>query len=83
MSGSTKGKLSLIALILMIFTSVYGFNNIPRAFFKMGYGSIPWYIIGGVLFFIPFAFMISELGSAFKEEKGGIYSWMEKSVGPT
>jgi len=83
MSKAAKGKLSLVALSLMIFTSVYGFNNIPRAFFKMGYGAIPWYIIGGLLFFIPFAFMVTELGSAFKEEKGGIYSWMERSVGPT
>lgn len=82
MSNATKGKLSLAALVLMIFTSVYGFTNIPRAFFKMGYAAIPWYIVGGLLFFIPYAFMVTELGSAFKEEKGGIYSWMEKSVGP-
>ena len=26
--------------------------------------------------------MMAEFGTAFKEEKGGIYSWMEKSVGP-
>ncbi|MDR2832544.1 MAG: glutamate/gamma-aminobutyrate family transporter YjeM [Streptococcaceae bacterium] len=82
MMAKTKGKLSLIALSLMIFTSVYGFNNIPRAFFKMGYGAIPWYVIGGLLFFLPFAFMVTELGSAFKEEKGGIYSWMDRAVGP-
>lgn len=30
--SNNKGKLTLIALILMIFTSVFGFNNIPRAF---------------------------------------------------
>ncbi len=75
-------KLSLTALILMIFTSVYGFNNIPRAFYKMGYASIPWFMIAGITFFIPYAFMVAEFGSAFKDEKGGIYSWMEKSVGP-
>lgn len=83
MTKTSKGKLSLIALVLMIFTSVYGFNNIPRAFFRMGYGAIPWYIIGGLFFFLPFAFMVTELGCAYREEKGGIYSWMEKSVGPT
>jgi len=74
-------KLTLITLILMIFTSVYGFANIPRSYYLMGYGAIPWYIFGGIAFFIPFAFMMAEYGSAFKEEKGGIYSWMEKSVG--
>ncbi|BCZ46335.1 glutamate/gamma-aminobutyrate family transporter YjeM [Clostridium gelidum] len=75
-------KLTLITLILMIFTSVFGFANMPRSFYLMGYGAIPWFILGGVTFFIPFAFMMAEYGSAFKEEKGGIYSWMEKSVGP-
>jgi amino acid transporter len=74
-------KLTLVSLVLMIFTSVYGFNNIPRSFYKMGYAAIPWYILSGITFFIPFAFMMAEFGAAFKNEKGGIYSWMEKSVG--
>jgi amino acid transporter len=79
--NATK-KLSLVSLILMIFTSVYGFNNIPRSFYKMGYAAIPWYIISGITFFVPFALMCAEFGAAFKNEKGGIYSWMEKSIGP-
>ncbi len=74
-------KLTLVSLILMIFTSVFGFNNMPRSFYLMGYSAIPWYILSGITFFIPFAFMMAEFGSAFKNEKGGIYSWMEKSVG--
>ncbi|MFD3155892.1 glutamate/gamma-aminobutyrate family transporter YjeM [Haloimpatiens sp. FM7330] len=79
-SKSTK-KLTLISLILMIFTSVFGFANMPRAFYLMGYGAIPWYILSAIAFFIPYAFMMAEYGAAFKNEKGGIYSWMEKSVG--
>ena len=79
--SNKKGKLTLVALILMIFTSVFGFTNIPRAFFLMGYSAIPWYIFGAICFFIPYAFMMAEFGAAFKEEKGGIYVWMQKSVG--
>jgi amino acid transporter len=79
MSKESK-KLSLMALIMMIFTSVYGFNNMPRSFYLMGYGAIPFYVISAIIFFVPFAFMIAEYGSAFKDEKGGIFSWMEKSV---
>ena len=75
-------KLGLMSLILMIFTSVYGFNNIPRSFYLMGYAAIPWFVVSGILFFIPFAFMVAEFGSAFRNESGGMYSWMEKSVGP-
>ena len=78
----TCNKMKLIPLILMIFTSVFGFNNIPRSFYLMGYSAIPWYIFSGLLFFIPYAFMMAEYGSAFKKETVGIYSWMEKSVGP-
>ncbi|SCZ78794.1 glutamate/gamma-aminobutyrate family transporter YjeM [Pseudobutyrivibrio xylanivorans] len=75
-------KLGLMSLILMIFTSVYGFNNIPRSYYLMGYAAIPWFVIAGILFFVPFAFMVAEFGSAFKDETGGMYSWMCKSVGP-
>ena len=75
-------KLTLVSLVLMIFTSVYGFNNMPRSFYIMGYAAIPWYILSGIAFFIPFAFMMAEFGTAFKNEKGGIYLWMSLSVGP-
>ena len=81
-NNEKQKKLTLITLILMIFTSVFGFANMPRSFYLMGYGAIPWFILGGITYFIPFAFMMAEYGSAFKDEKGGIYSWMEKSVGP-
>ncbi|HCM90836.1 MAG TPA: glutamate/gamma-aminobutyrate family transporter YjeM [Vagococcus sp.] len=66
----------------MIFTSVFGFTNIIRAYYLMGYGSIIWYILAAVTFFLPFAFMLSEFGAAFKDSKGGIYSWMAESVNP-
>ena len=75
-------KLGLMSLILMIFTSVYGFNNIPRSYYLMGYAAIPWFIIAGIVFFIPFAFMIAEFGSAFRNDSGGMYSWLSRSVGP-
>lgn len=75
-------KLTTISLILMIFTSVFGFGNMPRSFYLMGYGAIPWYILSAITFFIPYALMMAEYGAAFKDEKGGIYSWMSKSVGP-
>ena len=84
MSANTNSnkKMSMTALILMIFTSVFGFANMPRSFYLTGYAAIPWYVLSGLAFFIPYAFMMSEYGAAFKSEKGGIYSWMEKSVGP-
>lgn len=75
-------KLGLFSLIMMIFTSVYGFTNITRSFYLMGYAAIPWYIISGLAFFLPFAFIIAEYGAAFKDAEGGIYTWMSASSGP-
>lgn len=82
MENKSNSKLTLMSLILMIFTSVYGFTNIPRAFFLMGYSSIFWYVLAALLFFIPYAFMLAEFGAAFKDSKGGIYSWMSESFNP-
>ncbi len=53
----TIKKMSLIGLILMIFTSVFGFANSPSAYYLMGYSAIPFYIFSALLFFIPFALM--------------------------
>lgn len=84
MASNTKSnkKLTLVSLVLMIFTSVFGFANMPRSFYLMGYAAIPWYILSAITFFIPFAFMMAEYGAAFKDEKGGIYSWMAKAMNP-
>ncbi|HBQ7845133.1 TPA: glutamate/gamma-aminobutyrate family transporter YjeM [Klebsiella aerogenes] len=75
-------KMSLIGLILMIFTSVFGFANTPSAFYLMGYSAMPFYLFSALFFFIPFALMMAEMGSAYRKEEGGIYSWMNRSVGP-
>lgn len=80
-NNKTNKKLTLVPLTLMVITSVFMFPNVPRAFFLMGYAAIPWYILAAITYLIPFAFMVSEYGAAFKNEKGGIYSWMENIMG--
>ncbi len=55
----------------MIFTSVFGFANSPSAYYLMGYSAIPFYIFSALLFFIPFALMMAEMGAAYRKEEGG------------
>jgi len=50
--ASKSSKLTLVSLVLMIFTSVFGFANMPRSFYLMGYGAIPWYILSAITFFV-------------------------------
>lgn len=80
MANSNEKKLTTVALISMIFTTLFGFSNVPTSYMMMGYAAIPWLIVAAVLFFVPYAMMVCEYGSAFKSEKGGIFTWMSKSV---
>ena len=43
---SDQKKLTTGSLVLMIFTTIFGFANTPVAFEQMGYGAILWYILG-------------------------------------
>lgn len=74
-------KIGFWSFVAMIFMTVYGLANGQQIYYQMGYASITYVIIGVVLFFIPYTFIVSEMSSAFSEEKGGIFSWMRKSVG--
>lgn len=74
-------KLTTMPLIMMLFGTIYGFANVPRAFFMMSYGAIFWYILAALAYFLPYAVMMVEFGYTFRSSHGGIYSWMEKSVG--
>lgn len=40
----------------------------------MSYSAIPWYILSAFLFFIPYAFMMSEYGAAFRKKSGGMFT---------
>lgn len=76
-----KKQIGLFTLIMMIFTTVFGFANSTVAFYQMGYASIFWYILAAIIFFLPIAMMIAEYGSALPKAEGGIYSWLEAGLG--
>ncbi|WP_010495805.1 glutamate/gamma-aminobutyrate family transporter YjeM [Ligilactobacillus acidipiscis] len=74
-------KIKTKALVMMIFSSIFGFANTTVAYYQMGYASIFWYILAALFFFLPSSLMFAEYGASFKEAKGGIYSWLEGSIG--
>ncbi|WP_426385724.1 glutamate/gamma-aminobutyrate family transporter YjeM [Latilactobacillus curvatus] len=74
-------KINVQGLVLMIFGSIFGFANTTIAFYLMGYASIIWYILAAIFFFLPTSLMFAEFGSSLKESRGGIYSWLEASIG--
>ena len=78
-----KKNLLWYNLAMMAFVSVGGFGNIVNNFANQGLTVIvSWILIIG-LYFVPYALMVGELGSVFKESKGGVSSWIRGTFGTT
>ncbi len=77
-----KKKMRWYGLALMAFTTVWGFGNIVNGFgyFNGIHAVIPWIAVM-LLYFVPYALMVGELGSAFSSETGGVSSWINKTIG--
>lgn len=70
-------------LAFMAFSTVWGFGNVLNGFIYFnGIQVIFSWILMFALYFVPYALMVGELGSAFKESGGGVSSWILKTTGP-
>lgn len=76
-------KMKWTTLAFMAFSTVWGFGNVLNGFvYFNGIQVIFSWILMFALYFIPYALMVGELGSAFKESGGGVSSWISKTTGP-
>lgn len=81
---TTEQKISWYSFAFIVFSGVWGFGNVINGFSEYNglKAIIPWIIIFAI-YFIPYALMVGELGSAFKNEAGGVSSWIKRTIGPT
>ena len=77
-----KSNLSLWALVMLIFVPTFGFNNITTNAVALGPAAVPSWLLVCVLYFLPLTAIISELASANQNKRGGLYSWIDCSLGP-
>lgn len=75
---SERKLISVKSLAMMAFMTVWGFGNVINGY--AAYGGIKviftWIMIFA-LYFIPYALMVGEMGSAFKTAGGGVSSWID------
>ena len=70
-------------LAFIAFSGVWGFGNITNGFvYFNGVQAIFSWILVFVLYFIPYALMVGELGSAFKTSGAGVSSWINDTINP-
>ena len=83
MSQNNDKKIMWYTLALMAFSGVWGFGNVINGFSEYGglKAIVAWLIIFAI-YFIPYALMVGELGSAFREHSGGVSSWIHETIGP-
>ena len=72
-----KKKITWFTMAMMAFSTVWGFGNVVNGFvYFNGIQVIISWIVMFALYFLPYALMVGELGSAFKNEGGGVSSWI-------
>ena len=70
-------------LAFMAFSTVWGFGNVLNGFvYFNGIQVIFSWVFMFALYFVPYALMVGELGSAFKNSGGGVSSWIHETIGP-
>lgn len=83
-AGSADSKkISWYMLAFMAFSTVWGFGNVVNGFgYFNGTQVIFSWIMMFALYFVPYALMVGELGSAFKTAGGGVTSWVLETTNP-
>ncbi len=78
-----RRKLSLMTVIMIIVVATFGVENVIDNLAAMGLASIPSWVAVGFLYFLPLALILAEFSSDTGDRGGGIYSFMERGLGPT
>lgn len=80
---SNDKKILWYNLAFMAFASVWGFGNVINGFSEYnGLQAIVTWILMFALYFVPYALMVGEMGSAFKNLGGGVSSWIHETISP-
>lgn len=82
MKQQKNSQILWYSLAFMAFSTVWGFGNIINGFSEYGgLKAIAAWLLIFALYFVPYALMVGELGSAFKSAGGGVSSWINETVG--
>lgn len=82
-SAKQAKKITALTLAFMAFSTVWGFGNVCNGFnYFDGTHVIFSWVLMFALYFVPYALMVGELGSTFKNAEGGVSSWVDATLGP-
>lgn len=65
-------------IALLGFVSVWGLANVVNNFAQQGLYVIVSWILIMILYFVPYTLMVGQMGATFKDEAGGVSSWVKE-----
>lgn len=78
MSG--KKKFKLLDVILSVICVVFVAEAIAPAA-AIGNQQFFWWIFLIITFLLPYGLIVSELGTAYADDEGGLYDWVRRAFG--
>jgi amino acid transporter len=75
--------MSVMTVSMIIVVTTFGIANVIDNLVEMGLASVPSWVAVGFLYFLPLALILAEFASDSRGRTGGIYSYMERGLGPT
>ncbi|MGE4563765.1 MAG: amino acid permease [Victivallaceae bacterium] len=78
--SSTRGKLTVFTLTMMTVAAVISLRGLPMMA-KEGLSMIFYILFATILFLLPASLVAAELGGAFSEKQGGVYTWVKAAFG--
>ena len=83
MAGNVQEKqLRWYNIALMSFITVWGFGNVVNNYANQGLVVVFSWVFIFALYFTPYALIVGQLGSTFKDGKGGVSTWINHPMGP-
>lgn len=73
-------QLRWFTVALIAFNMVWGMGNVVNNYAQQGISVITSWLLILAIYFIPYALIVGQLGSAFKDSKGGVSSWVENTT---
>ena len=81
MAGNVQEKqLRWYNIALMSFITVWGFGNVVNNYANQGLVVVFSWVFIFALYFTPYALIVGQLGSTFKDGKGGVSTWIKHTM---
>ena len=72
-------KIRWFTVAFIAFNMVWGMGNVVNNFAQQGITVVTSWLLILALYFIPYALIVGQLGSTFKDSKGGVSSWVKNT----